>query len=179
MSAPEPMSERQCLRSLGLAEGASLEQISHAYGLLKRAYGNEAANHIAPAMEEFSPEAREAALAEIEEAYQTLTRSHEGTPPSLHQAGKPLAATFHLEGASLKELREALGIPLDLVAAKTNIRPDYLTALEEERFLDLPLAAVNIRGFLTAFLKALGLPAEPFVPAYMQRYQAWQACRPK
>lgn len=179
MSGPEPRSERQSLRSLGLTEGASLEQIRHAYVLLKRIYGTEAANHMAPAMEEFSPEARRAALAEIEAAYQTLTQSPDVTRHSLHPAVKPLEATLHLEAASLKELREALGIPLDLVAAQTHIRPDYLSALEAERFQDLPLAAANIRGFLTAFLKALGLAAEPFVPAYMQRYQDWQLRKPK
>lgn len=179
MSAPEPMSVRQCLRTLALPDGASLEQISQAYSLLKRVYGTEAANHAAPAMEEFSPEARAAVLADIEEAYQTLARSHAVTRPVLQPPEKPLAVTFHWEKASLKEVRETLGIALDLVAAQTHIRQEYLSALEEERFADLPLAAVNIRGFLTAFVKDLGLAAEPFVPAYMQRYQHWQARKPK
>lgn len=178
MSAPEPMSERQCLRTLALPEGASAEQISQAYALLKRIYGTETANHVAPAMEEFSPEARAAVLAEIEEAFQTLSRGHDLTRHLLHAPVKPLEATLHLEEASLKELREALGVSLDLVAAQTRIRLEYLSALEEERFADLPLAAVNIRGFLTAFVKHLGLAAEPFVPAYMQRYQDWRARRP-
>jgi Helix-turn-helix domain len=179
MSAPGPMSERQCLRTLALPEGASPEQISHAYDLLKRVYGTEAANLVAPAMEEFSPEARAAVLAEIEEAYQTLSQSHGVDRHLLHPPVKPMETTFHLEEGCLKELREALGMSLDLVAAQTRIRPDYLSALEEERFADLPLAAVNIRGFLTAFVKKLGLAAEPFVPAYMLRYQDWQARRPK
>ena len=179
MSAPEPMSVRQCLRTLALPDGASLEQISQAYGLLKRVYGTEAANHAAPAMEEFSPEARAAVLADIEEAYQTLARSHAVAQHGFHPPARPLEANLHLEGASLKEVRETLGISLDLVAAQTHIRPEYLSALEEERFADLPLAAVNIRGFLTAFVKDLGLAAEPFVPAYMQRYQYWLARKPK
>jgi len=178
MSAPEPMSERQCLRTLALREGATLEQISHAYVLLKRAYGTETANHVAPAMEEFSPEARAGVLAEIEEAYQILSRSHEATRHIHLPPAKALEAAFHLEEASLKKLREALGVSLDLVAAQTHIRQDYLSALEEERFADLPLAAANIRGFITAFVKDLGLAAEPFVPAYMQRYQTWQAHKP-
>jgi len=179
MSAPEPMSERQCLRTLDLPEGASLEQISHAYVQLKRVYSTEAANHIAPAMEEFSPEARAAVLEEIEEAYQTLSRGHEASRQIHHPPVKPLEATFHVEEASLKELREAQGISLDFVASQTHIRQGYLSALEEERFVDLPLAAVNVRGFLAAFVKELGLAEEPFVPAYMRRYQAWQAHKPK
>ncbi len=178
MSTPEPMSERQCLRTLALPEGASAEQISHAYALLKRVYGTETANHVAPAMEEFSPEARAAVLAEIEEAYQTLSRRHDVTRQTPHPPVQPLVATLHLEEANLRELREALGLSLDLVAAQTRIRQEYLRALEEERFADLPLAAVNIRGFLTAFVKHLGLAEEPFVPAYMQRYRDWQARRP-
>lgn len=179
MSGPEPMSERQCLRTLALPEGASAEQISQAYALLKRVYGTETANHVAPAMEEFSPEARAAVLADIEEAYQTLSRSRGLARPIPHPPVQPLAAALHLEESSLKELREALGLSLDLVAAQTRIRQEYLSALEEERFADLPLAAVTIRGFLTAFVKHLGLAADPFVPAYMQRYRDWQSRGPK
>ncbi len=179
MSAREPMSVRQCLRTLALPDGASLEQISQAYGLLKRVYGTEAANHAAPAMEEFSAEARAEVLADIEEAYQTLAQSHAVDRPHLPAPAKPLEATLHWEKASLKEVREALGLSLDQVASHTHIRLEFLSALEEERFADLPLAAVNIRGFLTAFVKDLGLAAEPFVPAYMQRYQDWQARKPK
>jgi len=174
MSGQEPMSERQCLRALALQEGASPEQIGQAYALLKRVYGTETANHVAPAMEEFSPEARAAVLADIEEAYQTLSRSQGAARSTLHPPMQPLAATLHLEEATLKELREALGLSLDLVAAQTRIRQEYLSALEEERFADLPLAAVTIRGFLTAFAKHVGLATEPFVPAYMKRYRDWQ-----
>lgn len=179
MHTPAPRSERQCLRTLGLSEGASLEQISQAYARLKRDYETEAGNHMAPAMEEFSPEARAAVLVDIEAAYQTLARSHPATRPIHPPPVKSPAATFQTEAASLKERREALGITLDLVAARTHIRQDYLRALEEERFADLPLAAVNIRGFLTAFVQDLNLAAEPFIPAYMRRYQDWRAQQPK
>jgi hypothetical protein len=34
-----------------------------------------------------------------------------------------------------------------------------------------------VRGFLTAYVTELGLPAEALVAAYMQRFQQWQGQR--
>ena len=60
------------------------------------------------------------------------------------------------------------------MAAETSVRLAYLEALEEERFPDLPTAAVIVRGYLAAFLATLGLEAGPSVADYVQRFQRWQ-----
>jgi hypothetical protein len=39
------------------------------------------------------------------------------------------------------------------------------------------MATVNVRGYLTAFMNAVGLPVDTEVPAYMKRYMGWQASR--
>jgi cytoskeletal protein RodZ len=66
-------------------------------------------------------------------------------------------------------------VSLDQVFAETNVRMDYLQALEHENFESLHLPAVNVRGYLTAFANAIGLAAEEVVPAYMQRFTDWQS----
>ena len=84
-----------------------------------------------------------------------------------------------MDGSALRRTREAAGATLDFIAAQTHVRVEYLSALEEERFWDLPPAAVNVRGFLSAYATEIGLPAEEVVPLYMQRFLQWQARRGK
>jgi cytoskeletal protein RodZ len=55
------------------------------------------------------------------------------------------------------------------------VRVEYLSALEEEHFERLRLAAVNVRGYLTAYVNAIGLAAEEAVPPYMEKFLEWQA----
>ena len=82
-----------------------------------------------------------------------------------------------MDGKALRRFREAAGVPLDLVASRTHVRAEHLRALEEERYWDLPPAAVNVRGFLAAYLAELGLPVDEIAAPYMERFQAWRARR--
>lgn len=70
-------------------------------------------------------------------------------------------------GARLRRWRIARGIELDRIASTTKVSVSYLRSLEEERFDALP-ATVYVRGFLTAYLRAVGLEAERVVPQYME-----------
>jgi len=72
------------------------------------------------------------------------------------------------DGARLRRLRMARGIELDRLSSATKISISYLNALEDERFDVLP-ATVYVRGFLTAYARAVGLDADRVVPAYMER----------
>jgi flagellar biosynthesis protein FlhG len=72
------------------------------------------------------------------------------------------------DGARLRRWRVARGIELDRIAATTKISLSYLRSLEEERFDALP-ATVYVRGFLTAYARAVGLDAGSIVPRYMER----------
>ena len=174
------MDERQCRRILEVSEAASWEDINQAYPLLKRIYEKEQAFFTAPSMDEFAPEAREEILAEIEAAYRELSRLHSEAQPQLQPLPVTLAITeLPVDGEALRRFRETAGVSLEYVAAQTHVRVEHLSALEEERFWDLPVAAVNVRGFLSAYATAIGLPAESVVPPYMQRFQQWQARRVK
>jgi flagellar biosynthesis protein FlhG len=71
-------------------------------------------------------------------------------------------------GARLRRWRIARGIELDRIASTTKVSVSYLRSLEEERFDALP-ATVYVRGFLTAYARAVGLEADRVVPQYMER----------
>jgi len=171
------MDERQCRQVLEVAENATMEEITQAYHLMKRIYEKEQTLFTAPSMDEFAPEVREEILAEVEAAYLELCRLHAEAQPHIHAPAILPTGELPADGAALRRAREAAGATLDYVAAQTHVRMEYLSALEEERFWDLPPAAVNVRGFLSAYATEIGLPAEAVVPLYMQRFQAWQARR--
>ncbi len=174
------MDEGQCRRILEVTEDASAEDITQAYLLMKRIYEREQAIFAAPSMDEFAPEAREAILEEIEAAYRELSRLQSAAQPRIHPLPIILpVGSLPSDGEALRSFREAAGVSLEYVASQTHVRVEFLSALEEERFWDLPLAAVNVRGFLSAYATEIGLPAEAVVPPYMQRFQQWQARREK
>jgi flagellar biosynthesis protein FlhG len=82
------------------------------------------------------------------------------------------------DGAMLRRWRIARGIELDRVASTTKISASYLRSLEEERFDALP-ATVYVRGFLTAYVRAVGLDADRVVPPYMERVLAARPEKPQ
>ena len=81
------------------------------------------------------------------------------------------------DGARLRRWRLARGIELDRIASTTKIGASYLRSLEEERFDALP-PAVYVRGFLTAYARAVGLDADRVVPQYMERVLAARPEKP-
>ena len=75
------------------------------------------------------------------------------------------------DGARLRRARLRRGIELEQVAKVTKINPNYLKFLEEESYADLP-AAVYVRGFLTAYAKAIGIDANHVASTYLARMEA-------
>ena len=73
-------------------------------------------------------------------------------------------------GALLKAIREARGIDLRSVAARTKISPAHLRAIEDEDFRALP-AAVYTRGFVVEVAKYLRLYVEQVVRTFLRRYR--------
>ena len=171
-----PMDEARARELLEVGPGASLEEIHQARQRLKRLYGDPQGLFLAPAMEEFSEAARIRVMAEVEAAFQLLCRSCEGDHPPVLRAA-PALEVIPQDGAGLRAAREAQGITLAFLAQETHVREDFLAALEDERFALLPPVPVSVRGFLGAYLTALGLPVEAIVPAYMARYETWRAGR--
>jgi cytoskeletal protein RodZ len=68
-------------------------------------------------------------------------------------------------GSYLKHERELRGIALDEIARSTKISTRFLTALEENRFEDLP-GEVFVKGFIRAYGQAIGLNADELLAAY-------------
>jgi flagellar biosynthesis protein FlhG len=81
------------------------------------------------------------------------------------------------DGARLRRARLARGIELDRIASVTKINPTYLRFIEDDRFQELP-ATVYVRGFVTAYVRCLGLEPERIVPSYMERLLAARPEKP-
>ena len=73
-------------------------------------------------------------------------------------------------GALLKAIREARGIELRGVAARTKISLQHLRALEDEDFRALP-PAVYTRGFVVEVAKYLRLDVEQVARTFLRRYR--------
>jgi len=68
----------------------------------------------------------------------------------------------------------ALPGPSPLAVDKRNETP-IIKILLQERFDLLRLPMVYVRGYLTAYVQAIGLSVEAVVPAYMKKVQDWQS----
>jgi hypothetical protein len=173
----EPLDEARSRRTLEVGPDATLDEITRSYHLLKRIYAKDLAVFTAPAMDEFAVDARREVLEEIEAAYALLCGKAQAQPAPLPartgEPDRPPAAPRTVLGRA----REAAGMTLDQVAAETHVRPEYLAALEQEDFQGLPLAPVNVRGYLTAFVQAVRVPEEDVVTGYMARFVRWHSQR--
>lgn len=65
-------------------------------------------------------------------------------------------------GTLLRQAREAKNISLEAAAEATKIGRNYLRALEDDRYQDLP-AAAYLSGFVRMYATYLGLPADELV----------------
>lgn len=72
-------------------------------------------------------------------------------------------------GDKLIKNRKEKDISLSAAAAATKIKVEYLKALEEERFDELPSPAY-VRGFLKIYSRFLGLEPDPLLLAYTEIY---------
>lgn len=172
----KPMEEARARALLEVRPEATLEEIHQAHQRFRRLYGDPQAFFLAPGMEEFSEEALARVMAEAEEAHHVLCRSYEGAHPPVRRSA-PALEVMPQDGAGLQAAREAQGITLAFLAQETCVREDFLAALEAEDYPRLPPVPVSVRGFLGAYLTALGLPVEAIAPGYMARYEGWRARR--
>lgn len=85
----------------------------------------------------------------------------------------PLTPETEYSGALLRLIREARGVDLKDISARTKISMMYLRALEDEDYPMLP-AAVYTRGFVTELAKYLRLDVEQVVRTYLRRFRRAQ-----
>lgn len=72
-------------------------------------------------------------------------------------------------GTTLHEARSQRGKSIEEASRETRIRPEYLQALEGERF-DTLIGDVYVRAFLRSYSSYLGLDAREVMTAYHRRY---------
>lgn len=92
-------------------------------------------------------------------------------PPA---ATPPLQLTAETEytGELLRRVREAKGVELSDVTARTKIGTAYLRAIEDEDFAHLP-ALVYTRGFVGELAKYLELNHQQVVASYLKRFKKY------
>jgi hypothetical protein len=79
------------------------------------------------------------------------------------------AATVFEIGASLREARETRGLSLEDVQKALRFRERYLTALEEERWDQLPGGDAYVKGFLRTYAEFLGLNGTLYIEEFNAR----------
>ena len=72
----------------------------------------------------------------------------------------------NLSGRLFQTLRETAGVSVDEVSKSIKVSTQYLLALENEEYEKLP-APVYVKGFLSSYLKFLGLDPSPFIEPLM------------
>ena len=74
------------------------------------------------------------------------------------------------DGAKLRRARLRRGFELEHIAEVTKIGVAHLERIEEEEFAALP-ANVYVRGYVTAYVRTIGLDPQRVVPSYMGRVE--------
>ena len=82
----------------------------------------------------------------------------------------PITPETEFSGPLLRAVRESQGVAIEEIARRTKVRPQYLRAIEDERFEALP-APVYVRGFVAQAARCLGLDAARAARSYVRRYE--------
>ncbi len=99
-----------------------------------------------------------------------VTPRLDGAPPVERLPEPVLSAETEITGAFLRQLREARGIGLNDIAARTKVGASHLRSIEEERWEAMP-AEVYVRGFLVEFARYLRLDVAQVTQSYLHRYR--------
>jgi hypothetical protein len=70
------------------------------------------------------------------------------------------------DGPAIRRMRESRGVTLESLAGETHIRRNFLVAIEEMTWGDLP-ERVFVRGFLTQIARVLRVDAKTLVEGYL------------
>lgn len=161
---------------LGLAPGASPEEVRAAYARRRGLYDPEA---LATYSLHDGAE-REALLDRLDQAYHAISAQlgdrpdlSSAAPPSpVEAAAQPAPAADEHPGAFLRHQRVARQVTTDRLAAETKIRASLLELLESEAFKALP-APVYVRGFVVQCARALKLDdPEGLAERYLAKLRA-------
>ncbi len=76
-------------------------------------------------------------------------------------------------GPFMKRIREQQGLSLTELSDRTKITKAILSALEDERYDDLPNARIYVWGFVRCFARELELDMDEMASAYVPRWEQW------
>ena len=161
---------------LGLAPGASPEEVRAAYVQRKSLYDPDAL-----ATYSLHDDAEREALRErLDEAYRAIVsqlgdsalRASAAARPPVEPPTGPAPAAALEPGAFLRHQRLTRQVSPDQLARETKIRASLLELLESESFRDLP-APVYVRGFVVQCARALKLDdPEGLAEIYLAKMRA-------
>lgn len=161
---------------LGLAPGASPEEVRAAYAQRKSLYDPDAL-----ATYSLHDDAeREALLERLDEAYRAIVsqlgdvapRASVAARPPVEPPTGPAPDAAQEPGAFLRRQRLTRRVTTEQLAAETKIRASLLDLLESESFRDLP-APVYVRGFVVQCARALKLDdPEGLAEIYLAKLRA-------
>jgi len=92
----------------------------------------------------------------------------ETMPPTPPHKKDPLPALTEFDGATMRAHREAQGLTLEAIAARTKIAQYYLEYIEEERYTSLP-PGIYLRSYLQQYAQAIGANSKVMATAYLAR----------
>ena len=168
---------------LELTPEANIKEVRSKYAYLKNLYSGDSIELLA-LNEDFSSELRDDYLSRIEAAYEQLCLLFEDKNPALmppvlrvnDEARLWIEQIDCFDGATLRAVRERLGIDLKDVFAVTRIQLHYLHDIENEVF-DLFRAEVYLRSFIIEYARFLCLDTQKVLSDYLPRYRLWATSR--
>lgn len=87
-----------------------------------------------------------------------------------HLVEEEIKKAENKDGPFIKKIREYKNISIEKMSEITKISSYYLSALEGNRYKDLP-APVFVRGFVTQVARVLGLDEKTLADSYMKLYK--------
>jgi hypothetical protein len=92
-------------------------------------------------------------------------------PPRAEEPTPAFAEDTPWTGEMLRKVREARGLPLQIIAERTKVTRHHLENIEGDRFKLLP-ASVYLRGILLGLARELRLDGQKVARSYLERMEA-------
>ena len=151
------------------------ERIDKAYSVLsdegsRRAYDSATFDELPQPPPEPASAVPAAELSTLEEEYDDMEISLDSALEGKVEGVEGEAGESEYDGARLRRARMHRGIELDEIGQVTKVTLTYLQAIEDEAFESLP-APVYVRGFVTAYARAIGLDPERVAKSFMPRFE--------
>lgn len=165
---------RKHFEMLELTPEASPAEVKRGYLLLKDVYSRDSLA-IMSMPDEISSAQMEEILQKIEDSFQVLSE--------LFAREQHVATEFvdnmvvdisEFNGATLKEVRQKLGISLADMAIETRVQHKHLLDIEADNFAELPVA-VYTRGFVANYARFISLDPDMVVKSYMDNFRQYHA----